>query len=355
MKIIKARLSESLLLISLLSSPFASVLPAQTFTNVTAAVGLPQTGRSSVSWADYDNDGRLDLLAGAAIWRNTESGFTNVTASVGPGLPAGNGSAWVDFDGDGRPDIFITGSRIGTNGYYTSVSELWRNTGNGFSNVTAAVAPGLTPGSATWGDYDNDGRLDFLHTGGSFISEIWRNTGSNFVNVTDPVAPGLTRVSGGSERSVAWGDYDNDGRLDFIITGGIPRRSDQDDNYPYLNGISQIWRNTGSGFVNVTATVAPGLPGAYWSSVGWGDYDNDGRLDLLLTGSDHSYGFLSQLWRNTGSGFVNVTASVASGLPGVVQGPAAWGDYDSDGRLDILLAGYLYKNTVNGFIKGDIY
>src|SRR6185436_16460804 len=138
-----------------------------------------------------------------------------------------------------------------------------------------------------WGDYDNDGRPDFLLTGqtgwdaggvGIFISQIWRNTGQGFSNVTELVAPGLPGVY---VRSVAWGDYDNDGRLDFLLTGGIPRPSDLDDDYPYLTPIAQLWRNTGSGFVNVTATVLPGLSGVFWSSVAWGDYDNDGRLDFL--------------------------------------------------------------------------
>ena len=272
-----------------------------------------------------------------------------MTATVAPGLPGVDyGSvAWGDYDNDGRLDFLLTGY---TNGYGDFISQLWRNTGSGFTNVTATVAPGL-PGvggsSVAWGDYDNDGRLDFLllitgssHSG--YISQLWRNTGSGFTNVTATVAPGSAGVVSGS---VAWGDYDNDGRLDFLLTGGIPRRSDLDDDTP-LSGISQLWRNTGSGFVNVTDTVAPGLPGVHWSSVAWGDYDNDGRLDFLLTGWNRDmYRGVSQLWRNTGSGFSNVTASVAPGLPGVYFGSVAWGDYDNDGRLDFLLTGYPWGNS----------
>jgi hypothetical protein len=71
-------------------------------------------------------------------------------------------------------------------------------------------------------------------------------------------------VPGTSDGSVAWGDYDNDGRLDFLLT---------------TLGGSQLWRNTESGFTNVTASVAPGLPPLTDSAVAWGDYDNDGRLD----------------------------------------------------------------------------
>ncbi len=300
------------------------------FANVTATVGLPVTGRAPVAWGDYDKDGRPDLLVGGGLWQNTASGFVNVTASVAPGLSGGGAVAWADYDKDGRLDFYNSG-------------RLWWNTGSGFVNVTDTVAPGLVSGAITWGDYDNDGRLDFL-VSGAFVAQIWRNTGNGFINVTATVAPGLRGIQ---EGSVAWGDYDNDGRLDFIITGGIPRRNDQDDNYPYYTPFTQIWRNTGGGFVNVTSLVAPNLPGAFWSTVAWGDYDNDGRLDFLLTG--YNGGSFSQIWRNTGYGFANVTTTVAPNLQGVIQGPAAWGDYDGDGLLDILLSGYIWRNTGSGF------
>ncbi len=215
----------------------------------------------------------------------------------------------------------------------SGISQLWRNTGSGFSNVTASVAPGLPgiyAGSVAWGDFDNDGRLDFWITGGG--AQLWRNTGSGFSNVTASVAPGLPEAYRSS-----WGDYDNDGRLDLLLTGG--------------GAGTQLWRNTGSGFSNVTASVAPGLQGVYQSSVTWGDYDNDGRLDFLLTGTPDPEGspsiMISQLWRNTGAGFSNVTASVVPGLPGT-SSPVAWGDFDNDGRLDFLLtgAGQLWRNNM---------
>ena len=73
-----------------------------------------------------------------------------------------------------------------------------------------------------------------------------------------------------------------------------------------------MWRNTGSGFTNVPT---PGCRELTSSSVAWGDYDNDGRLDFLLTGETGS-GPIAQVWRNTGSGFTNV---IIAGLPGVCQ------------------------------------
>jgi hypothetical protein len=281
-----------------------------------------------VAWGDYDNDGRLDFLltgltnssAGLSqLWRNTGSGFTNVPISGLPGIYHSS-VAWGDYDNDGRPDFLLTG----LNGS-TRISQLRRNTGSGFINVPIAGLPGVFYGSVAWGDYDNDGRLDFLLIGTTdnfitTVSQLWRNTGSGFTNV--PIS-GLPGVCNGS---VAWGDYDNDGRLDFLLTGNTNTSS---------AGISQLWRNTGSGFTNVPIA---GLPGVISGSTAWGDYDHDGRLDFLLTGNNGST-YISQLWRNTGNGFSNVTANVVPNLPGVDLSSVAWGDYDNDGKLDILFTG----------------
>jgi hypothetical protein len=118
--------------------------------------------------------------------------------------------------------------------------------------------------------------------------------------VTASVAPGLPGVFDGS---VAWGDFDNDGRLDFLLTGAT-------------NSVPpQLWRNTGGGFSNVTARVAPGLPGLYSSSGAWGDFDNDGRLDFLLTGSG-----ISQLWRNDMPIASNAPPATPTGLSSTLSG-----------------------------------
>src|SRR5919205_451278 len=85
-------------------------------------------------------------------------------------------------------------------------------------------------------------------------------------------------------------------------------------------------------FTDVT-TLVPGLPQVYNSSVAWGDFDNDGRLDFLFTGATSS-NRVSRLYRNTGAGFVDASALVQGGLPQVSDSSVAWGDFDNDGRLD---------------------
>jgi phosphodiesterase/alkaline phosphatase D-like protein len=304
------------------------------FININA--GLPGLSGPSVAWGDYDNDGRLDiLLAGytpggpiAQVWRNTGSGFTNINAGL-QGMFFGS-AAWGDYDNDGRPDILLAGQDELGNPY----TQIWRNTGTGFTNINAGLPP-VVSGFAAWGDYDNDGRLDILVSGStpigpySFIpmTQIWRNTGSGFTNIN----AGLDARVGGA---LAWGDYDNDGRLDILLAG-------RDSSYGLA--AAEVWRNTGSGFSNLNV----GLPGLFQSSVSWGDYDNDGRPDILITGQDTGSGATyTQIWRNTGTGFTNINA----GLPGVFSTlGAAWGDYDNDGRLDLLLGNYNYP-TYNSLV-----
>ena len=308
------------------------------FSNVTASVapGLPNLNASSVAWGDYDNDGRLDLLITgltndndrvSQLWRNTGTGFTNVPI---PGLPelARGLVAWSDFDGDGKLDFLITGITIEPENVL--ISQLWRNTGSGFTNVPIPGLPGFWLGSLAWGDFDNDGRPDFLISGitnsatGDSTCQLWRNTGSGFTNVP------LPGVRGVSDSSIGWADFNNDGLLDFLLQG---LTSDTE--------ILELWQNTGNGFNNVPV---PGLPGKAVGSLAWGDYDNNGRPDFLSTGALNNGPNISQLWRNTGTGFTNVPVP---GLPDVANGSLAWGDFNNDGRLDFLVTGDSNTNTVS--------
>ena len=306
------------------------------FTNINA--GLPGVFYGSVAWGDYDNDGYLDILLTGLdsnfapttqIWRNLGNGtFTNINAGL-PGVFY-SAAAWGDYDNDGRLDILLTGHDA-TN----SVTQIWRNLGNGaFTNINAGL-PGIYHSSVAWGDYDNDGNLDILLSGYDpdigFITQVWRNLGDGtFTNLN----AGLTSVIQGG---VAWGDYDNDGNLDILLTG-----LSTDGVTP----LTQVWRNLGNGaFTNIQA----GLTGLYRSSIAWGDYDNDGNLDIVMAGYDGTNG-VSQIWRNQGNGaFTNLHAD----LPGVYNCSVAWGDYNGDGRLDLLLAGQSDADILSQIWQGD--
>jgi hypothetical protein len=296
---------------------------AGAFTDIDA--GLTGVMHSSAAWGDYDNDGDLDILltgdTGSArvskVYRNDGDGaFTDIGAGLtGVGYSS---VAWGDYDNDGDLDILLTGNSAGGR-----VSKVYRNDGpSGFTDVAADLSA-VGESSVAWGDRDNDGDLDILltgHTGSSPVSIVYDNYGAtSFSNIE----AGLTQVDHGS---VAWGDYDNDGDLDILLTG----RS----GHPCFIGVSRVYRNEdGWEFTDVAA----GLTGVENSSAAWGDYDNDGDLDILLTGMDDTFTRRADVYRNDGAG---AFTDIGAALTGVQWGSAAWGDYDNDGDLDILLTGH---------------
>lgn len=303
------------------------------FTDIGA--GLMGVINGSVAWGDYDNDGDLDiLLTGLSssgritkIYRNDGSDiFTDINA----GLPGVYNSSvtWGDYDNDGDLDILLTGNSTGN----VNLSKIYRNDGSGVLTDINAGLTGVTMGSVTWCDYDNDGDLDILltgYTGSDRISRIYRNDSNGVFTDLNAGLPGV------SYSSVAWGDYDFDGDLDILLAGDTGSSI-----------ISKIYRNNGnSTFTDINA----GLPGVYYCSVAWGDYDNDGDLDILLTGGTQS-GYLSSIYRNNSLGSFT---DINSGLPGVWGSSTAWGDYDNDGNLDILLTGHLGSTWISNIYRNN--
>ncbi len=302
--------------------PFPGMMPL--IGSFSEADSLTGVNASSVAWGDYDSDGDLDfLLTGnsddgfiSKIYRNDgEYGFIEDTVTSLPGVSSSS-VAWGDYDNDGDLDFLLTGDSDDG-----PISKIYQNNAvNGFADINAGLI-GVKNSSVAWGDYDNDGDLDFLLTGESdqgSISKIYQN---NAVNGFIDIQAGLIGVK---KSSVAWGDYDNDGDLDILLTGYSP-----DD-----GRVSKIYCNNGGGsFTDIDA----GLPGLDYSSVAWGDFDNDEDLDLILTGNSNGVR-ISSIYRNDGAGDFIATDDV---LEGVDNSAVAWGDYDSDGNLDLLLTGKL--------------
>jgi hypothetical protein len=304
-------------------------------------LSFPGVSDGSVTWADYNGDGKQDfLLTGfntasgsryiSKLYKNIGNGFTEDTTVSLPGVSDGS-VAWADYNGDGKQDFLLTGS-TSSGGY---ISKLYKSTGNGFTEDTTVSLPGVYGGSVTWADYNGDGKQDFLLTGSSgsgYISKLYKNTGNGF---TEDTTVSLPSVSGGS---VAWADYNGDGKQDFLLTG-----------FTGSGYISKLYKNTGNGFTEDTTVSLPGVSGY----VAWADYNGDGKQDFLLTGFTGSV-YISKLYKNTGNGF---TEDTTVSLPRVYNG--VWADYNGDGKQDLLLTGStssgyiskLYKNTGNGFTE----
>jgi CSLREA domain-containing protein/uncharacterized repeat protein (TIGR01451 family) len=142
-----------------------------------------------------------------------------------------------------------------------------------------------------------------------------------------------------TEGALAWGDYDHDGRLDVLVSGSISSTA----------RLARMYHNNGDGtFTDASA----GLTAVSNSAAAWGDYNNDGWLDLALAGYDGANP-VTRLYRNNG----NCTfTDIGAGLAGVQNGALAWGDYNGDGRADLLVTGQgatgrlstLYRNDGNG-------
>jgi hypothetical protein len=301
---------------------------------------LPGVKTGAVAWGDCDNDGDLDvLISGSAVsglltrvYRNDGGGtFTD----LGGGFPGVGTSAvaWSDYDTDGRLDFVLAGNSAGGR-----VSLLYHNDGGGsFSNANAGLR-GVTAPAVAWADFDADGDPDLLLTGEdtifSHISRIYRNDGGSFADI----GANLEQVN---NCAVAWADPDADGDLDFVLSGHV------------MTGqlVFHFYRNDGVlGFFDAPV----GVPGMFGTSCSWGDADNDGDVDVLVSGDNGSTS-ITRIYRNDGGNQFN---DAAAGLPGVSTGTSAWGDYDNDGDLDILLTGAqpggspplarIYRNDVEG-------
>jgi phosphodiesterase/alkaline phosphatase D-like protein len=293
--------------------------------------GLPAFWSTpSLAWGDYDGDGDLDLILAtlsgefmnpAALteiyqYDSVQDEFSPVSLGVAD-IYSGT-VAWGDYDNDGDLDVLITGRAAG----FAPQAKIFRNDGGTtFVDIfdTVLFDRGVGEGAAAWGDYDNDGDLDILISGtdaqSTAVTHVIRNDGGSFTDIN----AGLIGVS---ESSAAWGDYDNDGDLDIVLTG-------MDD--AGGGATSRVYRNDNGSFVDINAS----LTGLSVGSVEWGDYDNDGSLDILISGEIDWETFVTKVYHNDGGGF----SEELLGLDSLAHGRATWGDYDNDGRLDILVSG----------------
>ncbi len=322
-------------------------LLAGEFTDL-GALGIAGADRASVTWGDYDNDGDLDVLLtgrdaadtlASKVYRNDGNNtFTDINAGL-TAVSLGS-SEWGDYDNDGDLDILL----VGRDASFDGVAKVYRNDGNStFTDINAGLIGTTDPGAAAWGDFNNDGKLDIVlnsfKANSRGIPKFYQNTGNN------TFTPIEVSLSGTSLESVACGDYDNDGDLDLILVT-IANSPSQG-----LYRVSKIYRNNGDWtFTDINAGIPgvenAGIPGVEFGSVAWGDYDNDGDLDVLLTGRGEGLSLFTRIYRNSGnSTFTDINA----GLAGALFGEAIWGDYDNDGDLDILNSG------INGVFPVTVY
>ncbi|HWE35973.1 MAG TPA: CRTAC1 family protein [Isosphaeraceae bacterium] len=272
--------------------------------------------------------------------------FDNVAIDVGLGARGPNlagGSAFDDFDGDGRPDV-VTSSFDADLG-----ASFYHNNGDGtFEDRSAASGLAAQPLAINLSvaDFDNDGDLDVLLLRGGWEfparQSLMRNRGDGtFEDVTEAAGLAAPIASQGG----AWGDFDDDGRLDLYLSGEYAAGIDQGPPWgatvgPDPRNRSRLYRNNGDGtFVDV-APRAGVTNDRYSKGASWGDFDDDGRLDLFVS---NLYGGC-RLYRNNGDGtFADVAPRL--GIDARLSAFPCWFfDFDNDGKLDI--AACEYRSTL---------
>ena len=304
------------------------------------------------SWGDYDNDGNLDLIVANnngqnSLYRNLGGGnFTAITNSAMSSEPGNAGSrtaVWGDYDNDGWLDCFVA------NGGGTSVNFLYRNNRDGTFTKILAGDPSLNGGGsfgAAWGDYDNDGRLDLFVSNqtGASRNLLYHNEGGGvFTSITaGPGAPSTI-----DSRGCAWGDYDNDGYLDLIVANKTLA--------PNL-----LYHNDGHSGFTLVSSGPIGTDMSHSVGVTWGDYDNDGWLDLFVANEGEN----NFLYHNNGDGTFTRVTSGALVNDGGLSRSASWTDLNNDGFLDLFVANiglpagtnffYINNGNSNSWLKVNL-
>jgi len=379
-----------------------------TFVDVTHRAGISGTGwGQAVCAGDYNNDGHEDLFVtyygNNVLWHNNGDGtFTDRATPAGVAGVAGvarrgsreekpprwgSGCAFVDYDRDGKLDLFVANYidvslknaptpesgpclykglmvACGPSGLQGAKNILYHNVGEG-RFVDVSEKAGILDTSGTYGlgvltsDFDNDGWTDIYVANDSAPATLYRNNRNG--TFTDIAAEAGAAYSGDGKpqagMGVAAADFDGDGWLDIFKTN-------------FSGDTSTLYRNLGTqlgGLVFDDVTFASGI-GVNTRWLGWGcgfpDIDNDGWRDILLVNGhvypevnrlkgEASYAQRKVLYQNMRNGtFRDITEQIGGPLlePTAARG-AAFGDYDNDGDLDVVI------NAVNGrpvLLRNDV-
>lgn len=299
---------------------------------VTASIGA--------YWADFNNDG-LEDFASVVLDPILQRGAPVIFKNLGTGNfekidPAGiENRAYfflyvVDYDNDNKTDMIFTGDEN---------ADVFVYKGNGdftFTKVAAAdlgalanIPVHLEVSGVSWADINNDGLLDVLYS--TYDSQESGSAARTMVLLKQTAAHSFVKiaspgdVSADTEPAIAgvWSDYNNDGFQDVLIANS--------------DGDLRLYKNNGNETFSRTSSI--GFDASDAIGVSWGDYNNDGNPDIYTSSSSTSPPLVNALYKNNGDG--TFTKELAAGLSENTPAIAAsWGDYNNDGYLDLVCTGF---------------
>lgn len=346
------------------------------FTDVTRIAGVGDTGYGvGATTGDYDNDGDLDLYltnfgGSNVLYQNNGDGtFINVaeTARVAD-TGWGTSCAFADFNNDGHLELYVSNYAnytldahktcyrhnipvyCGPSSYPPQPDLFYHNNEDGtFTDLTKQSGLLSVPAAhglgVAIGDSDNDGDLDIYVANDQDFNFLFENRGDGTFEEIGLLSGVSCSDMGKAEAGmgVVFADYDNDGKLDITVSN-------------FQNETNTLYHNQGDNFF-IDTTITAGIAEYTHRYLGWGigflDYDNDGYKDIFVA-NGHTMDNIAEvdrstttpqqnlLFRNLGNGqFVDVTAQMGEGFSlRKTSRAAAFGDYDNDGDIDILVTNW---------------
>ncbi|HPN31407.1 MAG TPA: C25 family cysteine peptidase, partial [bacterium] len=283
--------------------------------------------------ADYDNDGWVDIaVCGKCnnsdkliLFRNNCGKFEKDIEPLGENFRLFSGTVrWGDYDNDGYPDLAVCGRDSNNYNYYLFILKNERGRLRKISNLIDENN-GFNSGDIQWIDYDNDGDLDLTICGVNWPYKFifFKNTGSGFIKDCEPF--GVNTGLGWSK--IQWADYNNDGLQDFAVSGF-------DASTYYYRLI--LFKNTGSGFIKDCEPLGANN-GLQSGNLQWADFDNNGLPDLAVSGSKIDINYLFILLNNNGK--FEKRIDLFGYNQGLSERASEVGDYDNDGDIDLVITG----------------